>query len=353
MSEQPIPQTLNTFLSDLVEIRKKYDVSLDDIRATTKVYPHIIAQFEEDGLNEHPLFNRLYLKAFVRSYASVVGISLDLASTSYEAALEGGYNRELAIEYLGYEISELTRREDVGDENTLSEEPEKRHILQAEPTRKPIENSKRQFVAPKSRKADHREDPWVILVGRINEKWNSLVRFGQDRGFVQWGLMAGGIGLIALVLVQVLSLPNREIPPGISQSTTPSFQEASVNGGDEESQQQEEFVDSLALREQSLITAALERVEEGDSLTVVVVARNGKLDPFRIKVDNDLRRPYWLNEGDSMLFRIQNRVIIEDNLETMAILLENKLYPIYDRDTTARVDITRDSVQAFLKSKLN
>ena len=353
MSQQPIPQTLSTFLSDLVEIRKKYDISLDDIRATTKVYPHIIAQFEEDGLNEHPLFNRLYLKAFVRSYASVVGISLDLASASYEAALAGSYNRELAVEYLGHQASDLNAIvENEEDEDLSKAEPEKETAIKVEPSRSSVEQARRQYVAPRSKKTIPKQDSWSSISSRINDQWGSLIRFGQEKGFVQWGLMAGGIGLIALVLVQVLSLPNREIPTGISQSAPPSI-EASVNGEGDETSQTEEIVDSLALKEQSLITAALERVEEGDSIDIVVIAQNGKLDPFRIKVDTDLRRPYWLNEGDSMRFRVGNRVIVEDNLEAMEILLEDTPYPLYARDSTAIVDITRDSAQAFLKAQLN
>ena len=102
MSENSIPHTLHSFLADLVEIRKKNGITLDDIRVRTKVYPHIIAQFEENGLNKHPLFNVLYLKAFVRSYADVVGISPGIAARSYEDALGGKYDRRLAIEYLDH-----------------------------------------------------------------------------------------------------------------------------------------------------------------------------------------------------------------------------------------------------------
>ena len=74
-----------------------------------------------------------------------------------------------------------------------------------------------------------------------------------------------------------------------------------------------------------------------DSLDVFVVASAGKLDPFRIRVDEDLRRPYWLDAGDSMRFRMGERIILEDNLEAMQILLEGHVFPIRDTDSSATV----------------
>jgi hypothetical protein len=85
-----------------------------------------------------------------------------------------------------------------------------------------------------------------------------------------------------------------------------------------------------------------------DSLEVFVVASTGKLDPFRVKIDNDLRRPYWLDQGDSMRFYISERLVVEDNLDAMQILLEGFSYPIYETDSLSRVVIDRDSAQAFL-----
>ena len=353
MSQQSIPRTLGTFLSDLVEIREKKGVTLDDIRISTKVYPHIIAQFEDDGLNEHPLFNKLYLKAFVRSYASVVDISLDLAVESYEAALAGRYKRELAVKYLGHELSELVEVEDYADGIELDvEEVTTKHDQQQVLTKgRPAEKPKRQFVVPKPKKSAAKNPDWNSISERLNNQWGAFMRFGQEKGLMQWVLMAGGIGLIALVLVQVLSLPNREIPTGISQSTTPAIQEASVN--DDVPGAADEVVDSLVLQKEAKIASVLRRVEEGDSLSVMVVARTGKLDPFRVKLDGDLRRPYWLDSGDSMSFRMGTEISIEDNLQAMEILFESLSYPIYSRDTTAKVIITRDSAQAFLQAQLN
>ena len=67
----PIP--LREFLKDLSAIREQRMVSFEEIRAATKVHLHIISQFEEDGLVDHPLFNELYLRAFVRGYAKTLG----------------------------------------------------------------------------------------------------------------------------------------------------------------------------------------------------------------------------------------------------------------------------------------
>ena len=286
MSQHYLPRTLTTFLSDLVTIREKNRVALDDIRAATKVYPHIIAQFEEDGLNEHPLFNRLYLKAFVRSYANVVGISADLALESYEAALAGRYKRQLALEYLGLETSDVEEDAYTAEDEIRAEEKVtigKEASIKTRHTTKEVGSKPRmQYVVTSSEKKG--ADFLSVLTGNFFEHWNTLLRLGRERGIIQWVIMGGGIGIIALVLFQVLSLPNREIPTGISQSSTSAVQEASVSQG-LSGTEEESPVDTLALREQSILTAIHERVEEGDSLNVIIKAASGKLDPFRVKVE--------------------------------------------------------------------
>ena len=70
------------------------------------------------------------------------------------------------------------------------------------------------------------------------------------------------------------------------------------------------------------------------------MAETGKLDPFRVKPDRDMRRPYWLNEGDSMVFYLKDRLVIEDNLQAMKILIGENVYPIYETDSLATVVIT-------------
>ena len=348
MLENHLPQTLSSFLADLVEIRENNGVTLDDIRVRTKVYPHIIAQFEQDGLNEHPLFNVLYLKAFVRSYADVVGISPSIAARSYEDALSGKYDRRLAVEYLG--LPELDTSIVSGSLEHKTTEKDARPTRLTEPTVIKSPSSEIPTASIGANLSKLKESAQSFLA-RMNESSVSILQVIGKRGILQWGVLALCIVLGAFLLIKLVAFQNESMPPAFTQEAPASIQETSVVE-DTSDKEEAPLVDSLLLMKTSLAQSIIGRIESGDSLNVMVVAATGKLDPFRIRVDNDLRRPYWIDEGDSLDFWFDNQVTVEDNLDKMVILFESLEYPIVSTDSTAKVVISRDSANAFVYSSL-
>ena len=322
MSVPSIPDPLREFLKDLSAIREQRMVSLEEIRAATKVHLHIISQFEQDGLVDHPLFNELYLRAFVRGYAKTIGISQDQVAGCYEQAVSGLYRRELAVSHLGLPPQQESEPE---PEPASVEEPVIHH---EEPEIEPVKPQSRvTWVAADS--GEKKPDLVQIVRGLIA----SIL--SRESAFIQWGIVAIGGGIGLLLILQLLSLQQSSediSPPAVEETPPPSTivdQRPSATSEDME-----------AINQQPLVLK--------DSLDVYVVASTGKLDPFRIRVDEDLRRPYWLDAGDSMRFRMGERIIVEDNLAAMRILLEGHVYPIRDTDSSATVVITRDTARAFL-----
>ena len=345
MSEKPSSPTLNAFLSDLVQIRERSGVSLDDIRVKTKVYPHVIAQFESDGLHGHPLFNNLYLKAFVRSYAIVIGVSPEFVVDAYEGALNGRYERELAVKYLGHELVELqdvtlpiqpNNAVEVIDEPSLISS---NSIPASESLSEPNEpRVKKEYVRLSSKKP----------TDDFAQFWRRLLDAGKEHGVVQWGILAGCIVIGVLLITRLITLQNTDVQPDLSQATT--IQETSVADENSESDSLTEDVAESATVASSVQSVPATPVTLGDSLHITVIAKEGKLDPFRARLDGDLRRPYWLNAGDSMQFWMNDQIIIEDNLQFMEVLLEERPFPIYQTDSTARVVINRDTAMVFFNS---
>lgn len=101
------------FARDMRRIREARDVSQDDIHEETRIAITIISAFEQDGLFEHPAFNRVYLRSFVRAYAGCIDIDPELALHHLERALAGEYENGLAAQVLdttpsmgGYEVGE-------------------------------------------------------------------------------------------------------------------------------------------------------------------------------------------------------------------------------------------------------
>ncbi|HMB91752.1 MAG TPA: helix-turn-helix domain-containing protein, partial [Rhodothermales bacterium] len=83
------------FARDLSKLRKEQDVTLDSLHEATKVPLELLREFEETGLFDHPMFNRVYLRSLIRAYADTVGISPKEALSALDLALAGTYNGEL------------------------------------------------------------------------------------------------------------------------------------------------------------------------------------------------------------------------------------------------------------------
>ena len=82
----------------------------------------------------------------------------------------------------------------------------------------------------------------------------------------------------------------------------------------------------------------------GDTLHVTVVAEGDVLG-VRIRRDDDLRRPYWINAGDASVFPFERRITIEERLDSLRVLLEG--YPYPTPENAERIVITRDTAEAF------
>ena len=331
MSAESIPTSLREFLTDLSAIRTKKEVTLDDLRIATKVYPHIISEFETNGLDGHPLFNNVYVRALVRSYAHAVGISAEEVVELYGKAVDGEYRRELAVAHLGLSPADVP-----GEQPATVQE-------NAEPVFKPdnfdfevppsTTSSRVTWVAAESEK---KPDP---LAGIRNMLASIL---SKESALIQWGTVAIGGGIGLLLIMQLLaaqgSSENEVLPPVENEVTAAIPQPVELAPLE---------VDEPEVKEPPAPVRQTPFVLK-DSLDVFVVASSGKLDPFRVRVDNDLRRPYWLDSGDSMQFRMGTRIVVEDNLEAMKIVLEGYNYPLYSTDSTAQIVITRDTARAFL-----
>ncbi|HHP7237231.1 helix-turn-helix domain-containing protein [Longibacter sp.] len=89
------------FARDMRRVREARDLTQNDIHEETRIAVTLIDAFERDGLFEHPAFNRVYLRSFVRAYAGCINVDADRALSHLERALQGAYQNELAVQELG------------------------------------------------------------------------------------------------------------------------------------------------------------------------------------------------------------------------------------------------------------
>lgn len=307
---------------DLRRIRESRNISIDELNIQTKIPRTLLASFEERVLFDHDQFNRVYLRSFVRTYAATIGVSADIAVESLEAAAEGRYDGRLAREYLGEEVDYLpaaaeSTTDDQGAAHVVSEEndppveptpvaiedetDESDWAATSPPSRKPTPPKPRVSRSPAHSSRRSNAGSWVgivfgvIVVGGI--VWGLITVFGGGGDFTSAG------DTVAVVDTQEVDVTEPEAPRP--------------------------------------------RVTLDESMVFYVVAESGPVDPIRVTVDDDLRRPYWIEEGDSMRFVANERIVFEERLDLIRLNLQGYNYPASARDDQGRIVVTREIAQQF------
>jgi len=386
------------FARDLRRIRETQGVALQDIHQATKIPKHLLQQFEADALFSHDTFNQVYLRSVARSVADHIGVDRNDMVEALEAALAGAYAGQLASAYLGEDPedssapkaaptdlsaeeaadSEVNRPDDAAQasvapgpaaepanvdathaadyEEVTAEDQKGPTGEQKGPTGEqkgptgeqkdatpdapatPAEGPPREgavaTVEPPTAEPPHSQPPMKRAVRATEKKQPATVRARSV-----WPFVAGGIIMVAALILLIVALQSdnapEPIPPGseegtpvdtAAEATAPSGPDAAIDARDE----------------------ASAAPELGDTLTVEVVAAFDRVDPIRIRVDDDLRRPYWIEEGESRSFSAVNQIILENQLENVELRLEGVPVPTDERDAQGRIVITRERAEQLL-----
>lgn len=353
------------FARDLRRIREARGVTIDDLHEETKIPYGLIEAFEQTALFDHPQFNRVYLRSFARTYAQVVDVSPDEAMEALEEALAGTYGGSLAATYLGEQPPaprKAAKPEQAEAEQTKPEQTkaEQTRAEQTPPAGKPAAPAKPpEQKPPAERPPDVRktppEKPGAAEAGPAASDWTaqsppagrrtaadaapskskskSHARRGAGPDTQRWVFIA-----LAVVILG-----------GIAWGAV------TLLGGEEEAEPVAVIPDTTAAPDTTLGAAPAAAPARpvpalGDTMSFYVVAETGPLDPIRVTVDDDLRRPYWVEQGDSMAFSATDRIVFEELLDRIRLTLEGEEYPTDRRDAQGRIVVTRDSAMAFLGS---
>jgi hypothetical protein len=86
-------------------------------------------------------------------------------------------------------------------------------------------------------------------------------------------------------------------------------------------------------------------------MSVTIASSDSQLvQGIRVTVDDDVRRPYWLERGASRTFRATQQVIIEEQLDRVRISVEGQAVPANQVDEQGRVVITRNTALQLLSA---
>ena len=363
------------FGRDMRRIREARDVSVDTIHTSTRIAHTLIETFEETGLVDHPAFNRVYLRSFVRSYAEAVDISEEVALNALDRALDGAYTDELAAFVEGGEAeslpvppaAEADGADDADAESSTDASDEAEDDTTAPPASPPAPDPP---ASPSSGTEPAATDAGSSLQSSASEaparEHPRMVNEGApesppaaDRTAPATGTQASSdpsaraesdafdpaalwerlqrpvfIGLAVLIVLLLLGGGLYAVLWGGSEPAPPAADT------------------SQTAPAESLTAASMEparppaNVTLGDTLYLTVVA-DADVRGIRIKRDDDLRRPYWIDSTEATVFPFREEVRIEDELDHVRLLLQGYLFPERFADAQGRIVITRDTAEAF------
>lgn len=366
------------FSADLRDIREARNVSLSDIHEETKIPIDLLQQFEDTGLFDHQMFNRVYLRSLVRTYAEMVEIDADEAVRYLESALAGTYAGELAAQHLGAAdeaapadapASDNAARDEPAPEEPTSEEPAPEEASAAastpdepttdEPPAAPSREASRQEQSEPRRSAEasasRAEGASAAGAGAASASASATspsVRRAADAASgrrpspaaaaaarkTSTGLWVGIAVVMVAIVAGIAYFLLRESEPAAEPEPTAAV------------------ADTTAAAASEPAPAPPQPVSVPDTMAFVVTAARGKVDHIKVTVDDDVRRPYWIEQGQSRTFEVTDRIVFEnpsegrDILEVVDIRLGDAPVSTDERDDRGRVVVDRERARALLRA---
>jgi DNA-directed RNA polymerase subunit F len=354
MPDASAPSAIKRFARDLRKIREARAISLADVHDQIQVPLSDLEAFEEGTLFQRSRMSRVYLRAFVQSYAQALEVSPEAVVEALSEALDGGYENQLAVQFLDAspqtpvdvssdpsdETSEETTdeiEEETGEE-PVSADADSDADSDVEDARDssrppsgpvpPMRGSGRQGGASRPRPGRSRETGGKV--GAPSMPSPQLLRTLSRPRVLLLGaivlLLAGGVGLSQLM--------------GGDDTSPDRVQGASVSPSPPDPAQETDSASTVSSSPPSPVLTL------GDTLHVTVRA-NAPVRGLRVQQDDDLRRPYWIEAGEAMVFSFTERITIENELDRLQLLLEQHPYPTTRRDSLGRIRIDRATATRF------
>jgi hypothetical protein len=332
---------------DLRSIRRKKGVDLKEVLDATRLADDVIENLEENGLVNHPTFNKVYLRSLYGAYGDAISVRREHMLQALEEVFSGNYVGSLARKYLGSSSPE-DHAEPVDPDAMAAEDPAG-EAEGAQEDAAPEDNASN--TAPEaSSEATGETDPSddhdvaedtpaakgeerrlvrsTLHEQRMDDRvWQGI----PDKGRVLLPNMNGtalvaiaALAFIALIWFAVLFL---------------------LGMGDAE-------LDDYPAQDTSRVAGAFrpDPVVLPDSFRVDIVALAEPLDPIRVTVDRDLRRPFWIEHMDTFPFIVVDRIQLEREVDHARVIVDGLRIPESWLREEGVVELSRDRIQSWLDS---
>lgn len=337
---------------DLAHIRKEQELSLEDINEATKIPIRILESIEDDSIFTNFEDNATYIRSYVRSYAKVLSIDEKqiiyalnkVEKNDYSGSLQSLFEKQPERSYENDE--EHLDSEDHQDTDMVHDHSSEFQSDQPDSTEDPTETPKTSPL-PKADQPDVKSVDWADM-GRKFQPLKSV----RSR---TWA----GIFISLLIITAVISFFYLHETEPVSNDTV---EKQATSTQQKEASEQGVSTDSLELdivpssttddtAQQQPATTVNNIPNEAlsalpDTITVVLYAAYGRLEPVRVYTDiMDDINPYWIEQGEAIRFNFVNELNIRGQFSRMVLLLnghpvQNLRQEFYNPDTRL-LEITR------------
>lgn len=296
--------------ADLKEYRIANGIAVKDVMDVTRMAQDVVEELETSGLMNSPIFNRVYLRSMYGSYAEAIGLPAGPVLEALDAAMKGAYepgavlSRPAAPE--AGEVELVRGDETVEDSGPGTDEIDgvpREDDFSSEHETPPV------FTTASSR------DPIGTTGGGL--------LLPNTRGLA--AAVVAAVLLIALVWFAVswlLSSPAQDVDTEAPDTTA--------------------VLAVPAPRPDPVVLP--------DTLSLYLTAVGEPLDPIRVTIDRDLRRPYWIEHDSTETFRFLNRIILEREVENARLSLNGYGLPGYWLQEDGTYVVDRSIAQAWFDS---
>ena len=334
---------------DLRRIRSDREVSIDDIHRETMLATELIERFESDALFDHPSYNEVYLRSFVRTYAGCIDIEPEEAVEALDAALNETYTNQLAATYLDEDPIAPPSTSIEGDKQE-SGQPDESEVVSASSEDIPADAEPSDAsVRASPPEGDREANPSPMKPsGDTSTESSSNAQPDEDKSTSPWADQSAvliGIAVVVVFVAGMLVLTGIDQNGEEASNAPDNSEELAVNSHEPDSEEADPENTADPADDADQPTPA--SIELGDTLKITVVAEEGAISPIRVQRDDDLRRPYYIEEGEGAVFPTETVVILEDQLDDIQLLLEGYEFPTDMRDDQGRIVIDRETAEAF------
>ncbi len=359
-SEERAPaEALRLLTDDLRAERERRDMTLAQVYERTRVPLDVLDQFENNGLVESKMFNQVYLRSLVRSYAFAVGLPAKALTEVFDEASEGRYDRTWitrAAASIDAELEKKLLREAAEERRRL--EAEGKEVKRLEAQRRALEAAEnddraaqeqaeeelRALTAKREEEDARRSEQahqsavasgasWETSSGRSGDRPPSERKTRQSTSDTPWGIIVGGAVALVLLAGGAFWLFGGD------------------DEGDERVAQTDEQVDTVQPTRPAPPSPS--DIVLPDQLTLTVRADGAPIQNLKIKRDEDVRRPYWIEVDQSRDFPFVDEATLcltdacQPLPDFVVVTVEGAPFPKSADGTTV---INRDAVRQSLAS---